>query len=69
MTWKSTVVSNGPILQGALKVPITFLEVLSYALTLIISTYTSIQIQNNIVQQKYDIYRTCQILSINIERV
>ena len=69
MTWKSTVVSNGPILQGALKVPITFLEVLSYALTLIISTYTSIQIQNNIVQQKYNIYRTCQILSINIERV
>ena len=69
MTWKSTVVSNGPILQGALKVPITFLEVLSYALTLIISTYTSIQIQNNIVQQKYNIFRTHQMLSINIERV
>ena len=33
MTWNSTIVSNGPILQGALKVPITFLEVLSYALT------------------------------------
>ena len=27
------MVSIGPILQGALKVPITFLEVLSYALT------------------------------------
>ena len=34
MTWNSTIVSNGPILQGALKVPITFLEVLSYALTI-----------------------------------
>ena len=33
MTWNSTVIYNGPILQGALKVPITFLKVLSYALT------------------------------------
>ena len=33
------------------------------------SAYTSIQIQNNIVQQKYDIHRTCQMLNINIERV
>ena len=32
MTWNSTTVSIGPILQGALKVPITFLKVLSYAL-------------------------------------
>ena len=31
--WNSTIVSDKPILQGALKVPITFLEVLSYALT------------------------------------
>ena len=34
MTWNSTVVYNGPILQGSLKVPITFLEKLSYALTI-----------------------------------
>ena len=34
MTRNSTIVSNGPILQGALKVPMTFLEVLSYALTI-----------------------------------
>ena len=33
MTWNSTIVSIGPILQGALKVPMTFLEVLSYAFT------------------------------------
>ena len=33
------------------------------------SAYTSIQIQNNIVQQKYNIHRTCQMLNINIERV
>ena len=33
MTWNFIIVSIGPILQGALKVPITFLEVLSDALT------------------------------------
>ena len=33
MTRNSTMVSIGSILQGALKVPMTFLEVLSYALT------------------------------------
>ena len=32
--WNSTVVYDGPILQGSLKVPITFLEKLSYALTI-----------------------------------
>ena len=32
MTLNSTTVSIGPFLQGALKVPMTFLEVLSYAL-------------------------------------
>ena len=32
MTWNSITVSIGPILQGALKVPVTFLGVLSYAL-------------------------------------
>ena len=31
--WNSTIVSNGPILQEALKILITFLEVLSYFLT------------------------------------
>ena len=34
MMWNSTVVYDGPILQGSLKVPITFLEKLSYALTI-----------------------------------
>ena len=34
MTWNSKIVSNGLVLQRALKVPITFLEVLSYALTI-----------------------------------
>ena len=33
------------------------------------SAYTSTQIQNNIVQQKYNIYISRQMLSINIERV
>ena len=33
------------------------------------SAYTSTQIQNNIVQQKYNILRTHQMLSINIERI
>ena len=33
MTWNSAIVSNRSILQGALKVPINFIEVLSYALT------------------------------------
>ena len=33
MTWYSMIVSIGPILQGAMKVPMTFLEVLSNALT------------------------------------
>ena len=33
MTWYSTIISIGPILQGAMKVPMIFLEVLSYALT------------------------------------
>ena len=33
MTWYSTIVSIGPILQEAMKVHMTFLEVLSYALT------------------------------------
>ena len=33
MTWYSTIISIGSILQGAMKVPMTFLEVLSYALT------------------------------------
>ena len=33
------------------------------------SVYTSTQIQNNIVQQKYNIHKTRQMLSINTERV
>ena len=33
MTWNSTMVSIGPILQGAKKVPMIFLKVLLYALT------------------------------------
>ena len=34
-----------------------------------ISLYTSTQIQKNIIQQKYNIHKTRQMPSINIERV